>query len=92
MNLSVIKKNVTLVKFICILLLIISFSLIFFNSFELDLEKLSIKSNCCQECSDKADQDPSGYDISIKECSNYKLSSNCEKYFTESKLRVGQCS
>jgi len=38
--------------------------------------------NCCQECLEKANQDPSGYDISIKPCSEYGLA--CEN-------SVGEC-
>jgi hypothetical protein len=40
------------------------------------------QTDCCQECLDKANQDPSGYDISIKQCSEYDL--KCEK-------SVGEC-
>ncbi|MBI2151347.1 hypothetical protein HYU21_01320 [Candidatus Woesearchaeota archaeon] len=84
-------KKVILVISICIFLMIISSVVIFFSS-KTDLYNIAYKNNCCQECLDKANQDPSGYDISIKECFAYKLSNNCEKYFTENNLRVGECS
>jgi len=38
--------------------------------------------DCCQECLEFANKDPSGYDISIKPCSAYGLS--CDQ-------RVGDC-
>jgi hypothetical protein len=37
---------------------------------------------CCQECLEQANQDPAGYDISIKQCSEYDL--ECE-------MSVGEC-
>ena len=42
----------------------------------------TINNDCCQECLDYANKDPSGYDISIKPCSAYGLS--CDQ-------RVGDC-
>jgi len=39
--------------------------------------------SCCQECLEYANQDPSGYDISIKPCSEYGL---------DCKVSVGECS
>lgn len=40
------------------------------------------ESDCCQQCLEYANQDPSGYDISIKPCSEYGL--DCDK-------SVGEC-
>jgi len=51
----------------------------------------SEKNTCCQECLDAASQDPSGYDISIKECSQYELSERCVTYFEQDGGRVGEC-
>ncbi|MBI2665856.1 hypothetical protein HYX12_04510 [Candidatus Woesearchaeota archaeon] len=46
-------------------------------------------SSCCQECLQQANRDPSGYDISIKPCSEYQLSEKCELLFeTENRLVV----
>ena len=46
---------------------------------------------CCQECLAQSQQDPSGYDISIKECSQYQVSEECQEFFAEKSIRVGQC-
>jgi len=51
----------------------------------------SLEQNCCEECLEQSQQDPSGYDITIKECAEYRLSAECQDFFKEKPLRVGQC-
>ena len=46
---------------------------------------------CCQECLYAANRDPSGYDISIKPCSEYELSSSCAAYFRDTSVLVMDC-
>jgi len=49
------------------------------------------RSNCCKECANAALQDPSGYDVFMKECSHYKLSERCRSYFEENQTVVSVC-
>ncbi len=51
----------------------------------------SEKNTCCQQCLDAASQDPSGYDIAIKECASYDLSKDCANYFEKNEMTVGEC-
>ena len=51
----------------------------------------SLPEPCCQECLQQSQQDASGYDITIKECADYTLSIECQEFFIEKPLRVGQC-
>ncbi len=51
----------------------------------------SEKNTCCQQCLTAASQDPSGYDISIKECAGYDLSEGCTLYFEQNEESVGEC-
>ncbi len=46
---------------------------------------------CCQECLTAASQDPSGYDISMKECFRYEVSEKCKQYFDQESKTVEEC-
>gem|GEM_PF-5386607 len=46
---------------------------------------------CCSECESAANRDPSGFDISVKACNEYNLSTACKDYFVRNPRRVGEC-